>query len=79
MIVTGILFTYVIGTFVSWQWLAGICAIPSLICLTMLFFCPESPRYLIGKGKMEEALEALRWLRGADDSKLVMEEFDLVK
>lgn len=38
-------------------------AIPSL-ALFLTYFVPESPRWLLRKGKEEKALEVLRYLRG---------------
>ena len=40
-----------------------------------MFFMPESPYYLITKGKDEEALKALQWLRGSENVKDELEEF----
>lgn len=42
--------------------LSVIYAVPVIISIG-LFFIPETPRYLIGKGKDEAALKALTWLR----------------
>ena len=41
-----------------------------------MFFMPESPYYLISKGKDKEAMKALMWLRG---SKNVTEEYEEMK
>ena len=34
-----------------------------LLLITMPIFCPESPRWLMSKGKEEKALKALSWIR----------------
>ena len=39
-----------------------------------MFFMPESPYYLIGKGKEPEALKSLIWLRGTEDVKVELAE-----
>lgn len=39
----------------SWRYMLGVLAIPSAIYFILLFFIPESPRYLIKVGKEEEA------------------------
>ncbi|XP_042206691.1 facilitated trehalose transporter Tret1-like isoform X4 [Homarus americanus] len=65
MAVGGIEFAYVFGIVMStWRGLAGICAIPPIIYLTLLLFVKESPIYLLSKGKEREAREALQYFRG---------------
>lgn len=66
-VVFGILFSYfsnyLIGQDgeVTWRWMLGVQAIPSLLFLVLLFLVPESPRWLIlRKGKVEEAKATLR-------------------
>ena len=39
---------------------------PSVILAVMMFFMPESPYYLLLKGREEDARKALQWLRGKD-------------
>lgn len=39
----------------AWRWMLGVQAVPSLIFFVMVFFVPESPRWLIHKGKDNEA------------------------
>jgi MFS family permease len=46
-----------------------------------LFFVPESPRYLVNKGKLEEGRKALEVLRGdsLQEEQLQLEWFEMVK
>lgn len=74
MVTIGILFTYVIGVGLSWEWNALICGFGPLVFLVLMIFPPESPRWLISAGKHAEASESLRWLRGASSSQEVEEE-----
>lgn len=46
--------------FHSWNLFVAICAIPSLMLGSWLFFFPESPKFLIECGETDEALEILR-------------------
>jgi sugar porter (SP) family MFS transporter len=39
----------------AWRWMLGVQAIPSLIFFVLVFFVPESPRWLIKNGKDAEA------------------------
>lgn len=36
---------------------------PVLVMILLLSFMPNSPRFLLSKGRDEEALQALTWLR----------------
>ena len=39
-----------------------------------MFFMPESPYYLVAKGKNDQALKSLQWLRGSENAKDVLED-----
>nr|XP_056716171.1 solute carrier family 2, facilitated glucose transporter member 6 [Euleptes europaea] len=66
MAVLGALVLYALGLVLPWRWLAVAGEVPILIMIILLCFMPESPRFLISKGKEDEALSALTWLRGQD-------------
>ncbi|KAH9624916.1 hypothetical protein KSS87_004192 [Heliosperma pusillum] len=52
----------------SWRVMMGILAIPSVFYLICAFFyLPESPRWLVSKGRMSEAKKVLQRLRGTED------------
>jgi sugar porter (SP) family MFS transporter len=67
-IVVGILLAYVsnfaIGAMhfgaTDWRWMLGVSGIPAACFLIALFFIPRSPRWLVMKAKVEEALGVLR-------------------
>jgi MFS transporter, SP family, sugar:H+ symporter len=52
------------GGIEAWRWMYLMQAVPAAIFLVALFFIPESPRYLIGKGRHEEAAKVLTSLFG---------------
>ncbi|XP_076050070.1 facilitated trehalose transporter Tret1-like [Oratosquilla oratoria] len=62
----GILVMYVLAKFCSWQWATGACAIILTPIFMGLLFVPESPYWLVKKGRHKEALKATRLLRGPD-------------
>jgi sugar porter (SP) family MFS transporter len=71
MITVGMLFIFTAGTFLTWRMQALICGTIPMMIIFLLFFVHESPRYLIGRGKMAQAVNALCWYRGATNPKQV--------
>ncbi|GAB4838674.1 trans-aconitate methyltransferase 2 [Ancistrocladus abbreviatus] len=52
----------------SWRLMLGVLSLPSLIYFALtVFFLPESPRWLVSKGRMREAKQVLQRLRGKED------------
>lgn len=76
MITTGILLAFLSDTAFSssgnWRWMLGIIAVPGLLFLLGLFFLPDSPRWLLLKGRRKDAQVVLAKLRG--DEKVVEKE-----
>ncbi|KAL0281580.1 UNVERIFIED_CONTAM: hypothetical protein PYX00_002521 [Menopon gallinae] len=60
----GILLSHVLGTFLDWRLTAGLCGVPPLICILILPFVPESPAWLLQRGRAEDAEKAFRYYRG---------------
>ncbi|HSX56297.1 MAG TPA: sugar porter family MFS transporter [Sphingomonas sp.] len=54
------------GGYEAWRWMYWMQAIPATVFLVALFFIPESPRYLVSKGRNEEASRVLTSLFGAE-------------
>lgn len=50
----------------AWRWMYLMQALPAAIFLVALFFIPESPRFLVAKGRHERASHVLAKLFGAD-------------
>lgn len=48
----------------NWRWMFSSQALPSLLFFVGLFFVPESPRWLIGKGKNQKADTILKTIGG---------------
>jgi SP family arabinose:H+ symporter-like MFS transporter len=66
---------YLIGTFnvgaTEWRWKVGVAAVPAVLFLLMLFRIPRSPRWLVEKGKIDEARKVLQQIAGhAADAEL---------
>jgi SP family sugar:H+ symporter-like MFS transporter len=58
----------------AWRWMYVMQAIPAAIFLVALFFIPESPRYLVSKGRDETATNVLTSLFGADVARAKLSE-----
>ncbi len=50
----------------AWRWMYLMQAVPAAVFLIALFFIPESPRYLVSKGRNEQALGVLSNLFGRE-------------
>ena len=82
MIITGLTAAFVVNYFLAntagvstarlwggieaWRWMFLMQALPAAIFLVALFLIPESPRYLVSKGRTEKAESVLASLFGAD-------------
>jgi SP family sugar:H+ symporter-like MFS transporter len=58
----------------AWRWMYLMQAIPAAVFLIALFFIPESPRYLVSKGRHEHASTVLVRLFGETTAKTKLEE-----
>ncbi|MBX9690410.1 MAG: sugar porter family MFS transporter [Candidatus Obscuribacterales bacterium] len=80
-VVLGILLAYfsnfVIGTFelgsAEWRWKLGVSGIPAFLFFLMLFSIPRSPRWLVARGRIDEAREVLK-STGVEDYEEELEE-----
>jgi SP family arabinose:H+ symporter-like MFS transporter len=70
--VVGALISYVVAYSLSfsgnWRWMFGSTAVPAIIFLVALVFVPESPRWLVQKGRIAEALAALRGIGSEEEA-----------
>ncbi|MEC0209265.1 sugar porter family MFS transporter [Paenibacillus ehimensis] len=76
--VTGIFLVYFVNSGIAgygddawniatgWRWMFGVGVLPGLLFLVLLFFVPESPRWLIKQGRPVEALPILLKIHGDD-------------
>ncbi|XP_043925991.1 solute carrier family 2, facilitated glucose transporter member 2 [Protopterus annectens] len=85
-VVTGILISQIIGlkfllgTETLWPLLLALSGVPSILQIILLFFCPESPRYLYIKcGKKEAAIRSLKRLKGNCDAEKDLKEMEKEK
>jgi SP family sugar:H+ symporter-like MFS transporter len=90
MIITGLTAAFVVNYFLAkgagvstakfwggidaWRWMFLMQAIPAAIFLVALFLIPESPRYLVSKGRTERAESVLAKLFGSDVARSKLED-----
>ncbi|KAE8672679.1 Monosaccharide-sensing protein 2 [Hibiscus syriacus] len=57
----------------NWRLMLRVLSVPSLEYFALtVFFMPESPRWLVGKGRMNEAKKVLQMIRGREDVSVEM-------
>jgi SP family xylose:H+ symportor-like MFS transporter len=77
-IVTGFLVVYFVNYFIAlqgdplwnqqtgWRWMFGSESLPAILLLVLLFFVPESPRWLTKQNRSDEALDILTRVDGGE-------------
>src|SRR3712207_1682875 len=70
MIVVGILLAYIVNALLAaseaWRTMLGLAVVPSLVLLVGMYFMPETPRWLVSRGRDDEAREVLRQTRNEE-------------
>lgn len=62
----GVPIVYIIGSYIPWRYTAFIGVLTPLTIFGLLAISHESPIYLMKKGRVEKAWNALTWYRGQD-------------
>lgn len=65
LIIFGILFAYIVGSFSSVFSTNIICGLVPLVFGAIFLCMPESPVFLMNDKREEEAIKSLKWLRGS--------------
>jgi sugar porter (SP) family MFS transporter len=86
VITFGILVSYVVGWLFTvvgdvdwqltygWRWAFGVQAVPSIAFLIAITWIPESPRWLLQQGRVDEARRILSRVDGPENADLVVRE-----
>lgn len=82
-IVFGILVSYFSNYLISsliennaWRWMLGVEAIPAIAFFGLIFYIPESPRWLVIKGKINEAINIFTKIGSSDPKQEVKQVKD---
>ncbi len=62
------------GGYPAWRWMFWVQAFPALLFLVTLILIPESPRFLVAKGRSAEAAVVLEKLFGAEEAQTKLAE-----
>lgn len=78
MITIGIFVSYLVGSAFAesggWRWMLGLAVIPSVVMLAGLAVVNESPRWLLSRGRDEQAREVLLLTRSAEETEAELAE-----
>jgi sugar porter (SP) family MFS transporter len=58
----------------GWRWMFALAAVPAALFITGLMFIPDSPRWLAGRGHLDQALVVLRRIRSPDQAVLEIKD-----
>ncbi|MGW5878184.1 sugar porter family MFS transporter [Nocardiopsis terrae] len=59
-----------LGPVQAWQWMLGIEVLPALVYLSLSLVIPESPRYLVRVGRVDQAREILSGVEGGGTARI---------
>lgn len=71
----GLFIVYLLGSVTDWRTAALICLTVPLFTIVAICFVPETPMWLLSKGRIEDARKSLQWLRGWVSPKAIDKEF----
>jgi MFS transporter, SP family, sugar:H+ symporter len=62
------------GGYAAWRWMFWVQAVPAILFMVTLLFIPESPRFLVARGRYDEAEGVMTRLFGAGTAKSKVQE-----
>ena len=63
---------YYAEPYIGWRGMTAVGLLPALLCLYIRAFVPESPLYLLRKGRLEEARKSLAWALMVDPATITL-------
>ena len=65
---------YVFAASQAWRWMFALAAVPATLFATGLMFIPDSPRWLAGRGHLDQALAVLHRIRSPEQASLEIKD-----
>lgn len=58
----------------GWRWMFWACAVPAILFFVFVLFIPESPRWLVSKGKTDKAFNIMKRITGEEVARIELNE-----
>src|SRR5689334_20009051 len=58
--------------YIGWRGMVALGLVPALLCLYVRYFVPESPHWLLRRGRVEEARKSLAWALQMDPAQIAL-------
>ena len=83
MITVGILLAFIVNALLAnseaWRWMLGLAVAPSVILFIGMYFMPETPRWLVSRGREDEARDVLMRSRSEQEAENEIREIKEVE
>jgi sugar porter (SP) family MFS transporter len=83
MITVGILLAFIVNALLAnseaWRWMLGLAVIPSVVLFIGMYFMPETPRWLVSRGREDEARDVLMRSRSEQEAENEIREIKEVE
>ena len=83
MITVGILLAFIVNALLAnseaWRWMLGLAVVPTVILFIGMYFMPETPRWLVSRGREDEARDVLMRSRSEQEAENEIREIKEVE
>ena len=83
MITVGILLAFIVNALLAnseaWRWMLGLAVVPSVVLFIGMYFMPETPRWLVSRGREDEARDVLMRSRSEQEAENEIREIKEVE
>ncbi|MDP8973541.1 MAG: sugar porter family MFS transporter [Actinomycetota bacterium] len=83
MITVGILLAFIVNALLAnseaWRWMLGLAVVPSVVLFIGMYFMPETPRWLVSRGREEDARAVLLQSRTEEEAEMEIRDIKEVE